>query len=91
MLAEERTQLTISQRLVAERETADSMRQSQGQAQYEGTCIIHNVVVGVKGKQLHSSLTQSEKFMTYTTNPMKPIRFDNMRPNKLGVCLVTAD
>ena len=36
LLAEERSQLTISQRLVVEKQQEESLKQSQGSAKYEG-------------------------------------------------------
>lgn len=36
LLAEERSQLTINQRMAAEKVNEESLRQSQGSARYEG-------------------------------------------------------
>lgn len=36
VLAEERSQLTVSQRLAAEKESDETLKQSQGSARYEG-------------------------------------------------------
>ena len=44
LLAEERSQLTISQRLVVEKQQEESLKQSQGSAKYEGMlCIYLNI------------------------------------------------